>query len=64
MKTFWLIPESKKDLLGDVLSLRLIVQDLAGEPIDGATVAPIHLGEGHLAETRDERHELGVAGLS
>jgi len=64
VKPFRLVPEPQKNFLGHVFGFGLIVQHPSSQAVDGPTVTPVHLSEGHLTETRDERNELGVAGLT
>ena len=58
-----LVPEAEEDLLGDVLGLGGVVQHPLGQAEDGPAVAPVHLGQGHLAVASDGGDELGVTDL-
>ena len=55
IETIRLIPETKKHLLGDILSLGGIIKDASRESVDRAAVSSIHLGERHLTVTTYRR---------
>ena len=63
IETVGLVPQAQEDLLGHVLGVSAIVQDPPGQAVHGAAVAPVHLGQGHLAVTGDGGHQLGIAGF-
>ena len=56
-----LLPQPQEDLLGHVLGLGGVVQDPLGQPEHGSAVAPVRLGQCHLAVAGDGSHELGIA---
>ena len=56
-----LVPQAQEHLLGDVLRLGRVVEDPPGQPVDGSAVAPVDLGQRHLAVAGDGGHQLGIA---
>jgi hypothetical protein len=57
------VPQSEEDLLGHVVGFVHVIEDLAGEPIGGAAVTAIDLGESGFLVATNERHELRVTHL-
>jgi hypothetical protein len=58
-----IVPEVEEDLLGDLLGGRVAAEDPAGEGVDGATVAALHLGQRLLVPPADGDDQVGVARL-